>query len=143
MNEENSNLTEQNQGEWQAPPSPENLKTIQEPAQMSEAATLGSIFFEPGRTFEDLRRKPRFILAAAIMIILGTTYIFLFANKVGDAGFRRLAAEQLDKSAQTQSLSSEQKQQSIEISMTANRVTRYFVPLFIIIALALGGLRIF
>ncbi|MBA2605296.1 MAG: YIP1 family protein [Acidobacteria bacterium] len=140
MNEENSNLTEQNQGEWQAPPSPENLKTIQEPAQMSEAATLGSIFFEPGRTFEDLRRKPRFILAAAIMIILGTTYIFLFANKVGDAGFRRLAAEQLDKSAQTQSLSSEQKQQSIEISMTANRVTRYFVPLFIIIALALGGL---
>ncbi len=138
MNEENSNLTAQNPEEWQAPP--QDLKPLQEPPQMSEAATLGSIFFEPGRTFEDLRRKPRFILAALIMIVLGTTYILLFTNKVGDEGLRRAAAEQLDKNAQTQSLSTEQKQQSIEISMTANRFARYFVPLVIIIALALGGL---
>ncbi len=49
MNEENSNLTAQNPEEWQAPP--QDLKPLQEPPQMSEAATLGSIFFEPGRTF--------------------------------------------------------------------------------------------
>ena len=138
MNEENSNLTAQNPEEWQAPP--QDLKPLQELPQMSEAATLGSIFFEPGRTFEDLRRKPRFILAAVIMIVLGTTFSFLFANKIGDEGFRRFAAEQLEKSAQTQSLSTEQKQQSIEITTTAIKFTRYLLPLFIIIALALGGL---
>lgn len=140
MNEENSNLTEQNQGEWQAPPPPQDTKTLEEPAQMSEAATLGSIFFEPGKTFEDLRRKPRFILAAVIMIVLGTAFTFLFANKIGDEGFKRFAAEQLEKSAQTQSLSTEQKQQSIEITITAIKWTRNFIPLFFIIALALGGL---
>jgi hypothetical protein len=58
MNEENPNLNQQNQAGWQAAPPPQDLKTIEEPAQMSEAATLGSIFFEPGKTFEDLRRKP-------------------------------------------------------------------------------------
>ncbi len=140
MNEENSNVPEQNQAQWQAPPSPENLKTIQEPAQMSEAATLGSIFFEPGKTFEDLRRKPRFILASVIMIILLTTFTFLFANKIGEEGFRRFAAEQVDKSGQTQSLSTEQKQQSVELTMTIIRYSRYLIPLFFIIYLALGGL---
>ena len=45
MNEQNSNLTEQNQAEWQTPPLPQDLKAAQEPPQMSEAATLGSIFF--------------------------------------------------------------------------------------------------
>ncbi|MEJ7700592.1 MAG: hypothetical protein WKF71_13220 [Pyrinomonadaceae bacterium] len=45
MNEENSNLTAQNPEEWQAPP--QDLKPLQEPPQMSEAATLGSIFLNP------------------------------------------------------------------------------------------------
>ena len=44
-------MQEQNSSEWQAPPPPEKIEAG-EPAQMSEAATLGNIFFEPGRTFE-------------------------------------------------------------------------------------------
>ena len=68
MQEENS-IQDQETSEWQAPPPPEKI-TEPEPAQMSEAATLGNIFFEPGSTFEDLRRKPRFIMALLIMIIL-------------------------------------------------------------------------
>ncbi len=140
MNEENSNLNQQNQAGWQAPPPPQDFKTIEEPAQMSEAATLGSIFFEPGKTFEDLRRKPRFILATIVMIVLGTTFSFLFANKVGDEGFKRFAAEQVDKSPQASSLSAEQKQQSVDFTMTIINVTRYFIPLIIVVVMALGGL---
>ncbi len=48
MNEENSNLVEQNEPEWQAPPLPEEIINTEEPAQMSEVATLGNIFFDPG-----------------------------------------------------------------------------------------------
>ncbi len=60
-------MNEQNPSEWQAPPPPEKIVDTSEPAQMSEAATLGNIFIEPGRTFEDLRRKPRFILASLVI----------------------------------------------------------------------------
>ena len=54
-------MEENNVNEWQEPPPPEDLKQIENPPQMSEVETLGNIFIEPGRTFEDLRRKPRFL----------------------------------------------------------------------------------
>lgn len=140
MNEENQNLIENNEQEWQAPPLPEEIEDIREPAQMSEAATLGNIFIEPGNTFEDLRRKPRFILATLIMIVLITTFSFLFANKIGENGFRQFAVEQIDKSPQASGMSAEQKEQSVNLQMTIIRITRYLIPLFIIIGLAIGGL---
>ena len=61
--------------ELQAPPPPPP-EPPREEAQMSELATLGNIFFEPGRTFEDLRRKPRFLIATVIIALLVTAYQF-------------------------------------------------------------------
>ncbi len=90
MNEENQDLIEQNKPEWQAPPLPEEIEDIKEPAQMSEVGTLGSIFFEPGKTFEDLRRKPRFIMAALISIIV----ISLFQLR----SFKKWVLKELSKS---------------------------------------------
>ncbi|MBA2494461.1 MAG: YIP1 family protein [Acidobacteria bacterium] len=140
MNEENQDLIEQNNVEWQAPPIPEEIVNTEEPAQMSEVGTLGNIFFEPGKTFEDLRRKPRFILATLIFILLSTVFSFLFVNKVGEEGFRRFAQEQVEKNPSTQSLTPEQKQKSIELNLTIIKTIKYLVPLFIIIFFALGGL---
>ena len=78
-------MEEQNSAEWQAPPPPENIDAP-EAAQMSEVGTLGSIFFEPGATFEDLRRKPRFWMAAVIIALLVTAYAFSLQYKIGDSG---------------------------------------------------------
>ncbi len=143
MNEENSRFEENpNQppsNEWQAPPIPEQINAEDTTPQMSEAATLGSIFFEPGKTFEDLRRKPRFILATLIMIVLVTTFSFLLANKIGEEGIRRFAEEQIEKSPQAATMKAEQKQQAVEINMTVFRVIRYLLPLFIILGFAVGG----
>lgn len=138
MNEENPNTIEGN--EWQAPPISEQINAEDTTPQMSEAATLGSIFFEPGKTFEDLRRKPRFILATLIIIILATTFSFLLANKMGDEGIKRFAEEQIEKSPQAGSMKPEQKQQAVEINMTVFKVVRYLIPLFVIIGFAIGGL---
>ena len=56
-------MEENNVNEWQEPPPPEDIKQIENPPQMSEVETLGKYFIEPGRTFEDMRRKPRFLIA--------------------------------------------------------------------------------
>lgn len=140
MNEQNSDFTQQNPNDWQAPPLPEEIVKTDEPPQMSEAATLGNIFFSPGETFADLRRKPRFILALLLMIAAGTAFQFLFTQKLGEERMRNFVAEQMDKSPFTQSLTPEQKQQAIERSQKTSSVIRYLMPVFFLIFFAIGGL---
>lgn len=50
---------------------------------MSTPETLTGIFFEPGRTFEALRARPRFLVAALICIIAITGSYALYMTRVG------------------------------------------------------------
>lgn len=131
-------MQEQNPVEWQAPPPP--AAEIKEQPQMSEAATLANIFFEPGRTFEDLRRKPRFILATVIMCILTGAFVFAFTQKMGEERYRRFFAETIEKNPQAGSMSAEQKRQSIDLQYTITKYITYAIPVFLIAGLAIGGL---
>jgi hypothetical protein len=144
MQEENSinetNLSEeQTQNEWQAPPPPENVPVEAEPAQMSEAATLGGIFFEPGRTFEDLRRKPRFILAGLIVVIAVSLFNFLYVQKVG---FEKLQRERLESNSRVQQMPEADKQKVIEqqSSPLVKNISLAVVPLFVALSFLIGGL---
>ena len=130
-------MQEQNSSEWQAPPPPEKIEA-REPAQMSEAATLGNIFFEPGRTFEDLRRKPRFIFAMILIAILVAGYSLGLQYKVGESGLRSFIADTVEKRAPN--LSAEQKASQIDMQMKINSFTKFAVPVFVIIAMFVGGL---
>lgn len=124
--------------EWEAPPPPEKIEVDQH--EMSELATLGNIFLEPGRTFEDLKKKPRFLIAAIIIALLISAFAFGVAYKVGDDGMRRYIAEQMDKNPQVAAMSAEQKASAIGLQMTITSVIRYVLPLIILITLAIGGL---
>ncbi len=133
-------MTEENNvSDWQAPPPPELIK--KEEPEMSEVATLFNIFIEPGRTFEDLRKKPRFILATLILAILATAFAFGLHYKVGDAGYRNFVREQVEK--QAPNATGEQLTQAIDLQMSIQTVVRYILPLFIIVAVIIGGLIYF
>lgn len=125
--------------EWEAPPPPMNIEPEIEPAQMSEAATLGNIFIEPGNTFEDLRRQPRFIIATLIICVLTAGFFFAFQQKMGEERYRRFIEEQFDKNPQAQSLSPEQRAQSIKMQTTISKYVSYALPLFVLIGIAVGG----
>src|SRR5687768_1441963 len=114
-----------------------------EPPQMSEIGTVTSIFFEPGRTFDDLRRKPRFIAATIIIALFATAYAFGLYYKVGEAGMRRFVVEQLDKNPQAQSMGKEQKDNMVDLQMTIQNYVRFAVPLVILISVLVGGLFYF
>ncbi len=131
-------MQSENEGTWEAPPPPEKIE-VEQP-KMSEVATLGNIFFEPGRTFEDLRKKPRFIMATAIIAVMVTAFAFGLYYKVGEDGMRRVMAEQLEKSPQTSGLSGEQKESTIDMQMTIGSVVRYLMPIFVLISMLIGGL---
>lgn len=134
-------MTDQENSEWQAPPPPEKI-VVDEP-QMSEIATLVNIFIEPGRTFEDLKRKPRFIMAAVIVSLLITAYAFALNYKVGETGMRQFAVEQIDKSPQTSAMTAEQKSGAADMQMTIQSVMRYVMPVFVLISFVIGGLLYF
>jgi len=125
--------------EWQEPPPPEKIRA-EEPPQMSEAATLGNIFFDPSGTFEDLRRKPRFVMATIIIALFITAYSFGLYYKVGDEGIRRFIVEQIDKNPRADSMTAEQKNAAVNMQLTIQKVVRYAVPVFVVISMLIGGL---
>ncbi|MGI8639197.1 MAG: Yip1 family protein [Pyrinomonadaceae bacterium] len=139
MNEENSDLIEKNETEWQAPPLPEEIINTEEPAQMSEVATLGNIFFEPGNTFEDLRRKPRFLLAGIISILVVSLFQFMFVQKVG---FERIIRERFEANSRVQQMPEDQKAKLIEqqTGQTAKIISYVATPIVLIIVFLIGGL---
>ncbi len=63
---------------------------------MSTPETLGNIFFEPSRTFEALRDRPRFLVAALISILLFMAFYLLFMQRVG--GYEAIARARIEAS---------------------------------------------
>jgi hypothetical protein len=131
-------MEEQTSPEWQAPPPPEKIE-MEEPARMSEAATLGNIFFEPGNTFEDLRRKPRFILATLIIMIVVSAFNAFFISKVG---FENLVRQRTESNSRVQQLPADQKEQIIrQQTGPVWKGVSYAIPPVIVLAIIfLGGL---
>lgn len=50
---------------------------------MSTPETLANIFFEPGRTFEALRARPRFLVAAALALVAFMAFYLTYVQRVG------------------------------------------------------------
>lgn len=132
-------MQEPNSPEWIEPPPPVDIKKIEEPPRMSEVATLGNIFFEPGNTFEDLRRKPRFIIAGLVIIIAATLFQVLLIQKVG---LDNIARARIESSSFTENLSKEDKEKSVQqqSSPIVEGITYVSVPIVVIITFLIGGL---
>jgi len=139
MTEDLPNPNQPRESEWQAPPLPEEMKKTDEPPQMSEVGTLGSIFFEPGATFEDLRRKPRFLLAGLLVVITGSLIIIGVFEKLG---FERITRERMETSAMTRDMSAAEKQKSIDLKTQPFVKYLTYGSMFVasLISVLIGGL---
>jgi hypothetical protein len=105
---------------------------------MSTGETLTNIFFEPGRVFEALRVRPRFLIAGLIILVAFSTYTFLLYQKVGYENFVRSAIEN---SPQGASMPPDQKERVIEMQTgPVFKTINYVSPLLgIAIFIAAGG----
>lgn len=94
---------------------------------MSTPETLTSIFFEPGRTFEALRERPRFLVAA--LIIAGLTLLFtvLLFQKID---FEQFMRQQIEKGPRAEQMTPEQKEQAVAFQTgTVGKTLAYGFPL--------------
>jgi hypothetical protein len=118
---------------------PEAEITETKKAEMSEVATLGNIFFEPGRTFKDLRIVPRFILGAVLTILMVSIYNFVFIQKVG---YENLVASRIDNNSSASQISSTEKAAAVKQQATPmiKNIEIGATPVVLIVYLLLGGL---
>jgi hypothetical protein len=87
---------------------------------MSTPETLSNIFFDPGATFEALRARPRFLVAALLIIgltLLGATLLFQRVD------FNKVVRQAMEGNPRTQQMSAEEKERAI--AMQSQPVFRY------------------
>ncbi|MGH9943370.1 MAG: YIP1 family protein [Pyrinomonadaceae bacterium] len=106
---------------------------------MSTPETLANIFFEPGRTFEALRARPRFLIATLLMAVVATIFIVVFFTKINYADMVRASIEDSPRADQ---MTDEQKEQAIEMqSKPFVKAIWYASPLigsFLVLAVGAG-----
>ncbi|MCA1635634.1 MAG: YIP1 family protein [Acidobacteria bacterium] len=120
------------------PPQPSSVDATSGAATMSTPETLANIFFEPGPTFEALRARPRFLVAALIIVALTVLVTVLLFQKVS---FEQVVREAIDKSPRTQEMSAEQKEQIIAMQTgPGGKAIGYGAPLIgTVVILAAGA----
>jgi len=101
--------------------------------EMSTGETLTGVFFEPSRTFEALRARPRFLVAGLILLILATVVTMVLYARVDMGQFIR---DRIDKSPNAAQISETQKDTQVKVGKTIGMI---FIPLSVPIALAIGA----
>jgi hypothetical protein len=101
--------------------------------EMSTAETLTGIFFEPSRTFEALRARPRFLVAGLILLVLTITVTLVLYARVDMGQFIRDRIEQSPNAAQA---SEAQKDMQVRVGKIFGMVA---FPLFVPIGIAAGA----
>jgi hypothetical protein len=89
-------------------------------AEMSTPETLSGIFFEPGRTFEALRARPRFLAAAIILAACFLASTVAFFSKVD---YDQMIRQAIENSPRAEQMSPEQKEAAI--SMQQKPIFKY------------------
>lgn len=127
-------MSEQN---FQVPPNMNIAVSGQtDAATMSTPETLMSIFFEPERTFEALRARPRFLVAALITLVLTMVVTVALLHKVD---FDQFLRERISESANGQPLTAEQLDQRVKIG----KIIAYVAPPIFIAVIFAGGAALY
>ena len=117
-------------------PAPEAQATI------SPFGRILSVFFSPGKTFEDIVRKPSWALPVMLTTILSLAVSFSINQRIN---WREFMSQQIEKSPQASQMSAEQKEQRIEGGAKFSPIFTYAVglcgPIFatLIIGLLMWG----
>src|SRR5208283_4074721 len=107
-------------------------------AAISPLGRVVGVLFSPKATFEDIVRKPSWLLPVAIMVVLGTLTAISLNQRMN---WREYVSQQIEKSPRASQLTPEQKQQQIEAGAKFAPISSYIfgapVPIVILLIVAL------
>ena len=114
------------------------LPVAEPQASISPIGRIIGVFFSPKPTFEDIARKPSWILPVAISTILSIIAMVALNQRMN---WRDYVAQQIEKSPRAAQLSAEQKQQQIEGGAKITPIVLYVAGVIgpILSVLVVGG----
>lgn len=102
-------------------------------SEMSTAETLTGIFFEPSRTYESLRTRPRFLVAGLILLAIACVVTLAMYLRVDMGQFIR---DRIERSPNAAQISEDQKEMQVRMGKMFGAVV---IPLSVPIAIAAGA----
>jgi hypothetical protein len=102
-------------------------------SEMSTAETLTGIFFEPSRTFEALRARPRFLVAGIIILILTIIVTVLVYTRIDMGQFMR---DRIQRSPRAAQLTEAQIDMQVKMGKT---IGAFAIPVSVPIIIAGGA----
>jgi len=114
------------------PPPPFTPKPEPPAVEMSTPATLTGIFFEPGRVFDALRARPRFLIAGLVLLILTIGVTATVYKRIDMDQYIR---DKMEKSPRAASQTPEQKEMGVKIG----KMFGFAIPVFVPIGIAVGA----
>jgi Yip1 domain len=119
-------------------PMPAPVPEAAAPAKISAFGRIFGVLFSPKSTFEDIVRRPTWLLPAIILAILGGVVAFGINQKMN---WRDYVGQQIEKSPAAAQLSAEQKQQRIEAGAKFAPISTYVfgipAPVIVVLIIAL------
>jgi hypothetical protein len=108
-------------------------------ASISPFGRIIGVLFSPKATFEDIARRPSWILPVLLSTILGIASTVAMNQRVN---WRETIGQQLEKSPQAANLSAEQKQRQVEISAKVTADVVYIIGVVgsVLFALVVGAI---
>lgn len=103
---------------------------------MSTPETLAGVFFEPSATFDALRRRPRFLVAALIVVGLFVAFYFLFTQRLGA---ERVVRSQVEVQAPDADPAQREQQAQMMLSPVVRAVSVASFPLVFAVMFAGGA----
>ncbi len=131
-------MDENNAAELPPPPPEKPIAPAEEP-RMSEIAAIGNVFIEPGNVFDDMRRKPRFIIAGILAVLFISVFQVALVEKFG---LEKIVRARIENSKRGQDLDKDEKEK--RVAQQSGPVVKYIsygaTPVVILIVFLLGGL---
>lgn len=127
-------MSDPNQQWTPPPPPPIDSPPVDPGPDMSTAQTLSGIFFEPGRTFDALRKRPRFLIAGLILVILTAGVTAVLFQRVDMGQFMR---DKMERSSRSANQTEDQKEMGVKFGKIIGMVSPVFVPIGIAFGAAL------
>jgi len=108
----------------------------EEKPQMNDVQRLFGVFFSPGKTFQDINRKPSFILPLIVWIVLSLVATAVIMPRID---MEATIQQQIEKSGR--SISDAEMEQAVAIGGKFAAIAGYASALFgpILVSLVLGG----
>lgn len=119
-------------------PMPTPMAEAEPQAKVSSVGRIFGVLFSPKPTFEDIARKPTWLLPVLLLAALGAVVAFGINMKMN---WREYMSQQIEKSPAAAQLSNEQKEQRIEAGAKFAPISAYAfgipAPIIVVLVVAL------